>query len=153
MAADNAFGSYLSRAQAIYLCLITTSLNDFYLFAQHIIAEHALCRPLSPRSSSLASSSSESEAWKLKNASGLSYLTLSSAHDAWNEISKLADVVKPASKDRQSFIEECRSGALDGVVLAYRTFESVELTGRFDKELVEALPDSLRFVCHNGMLP
>lgn len=72
------------------------------------------------------------------------------AHDAWTEISKLADVVKPASKDRQSFIEECRSGALDGVVLAYRTFESVELTGRFDKELVKSLPESLRFVCHNG---
>jgi hypothetical protein len=26
----------------------------------------------------------------------------------------------------------------------------VDLTGRFDEELVEVLPKSVRFVCHNG---
>lgn len=73
-----------------------------------------------------------------------------SAHEAWEEINKIAEVIRPASTNRQSFIEECRSGTLDGVILAYRTFDSVDLTGRFDQELVQALPKSLRFVCHNG---
>jgi glyoxylate reductase len=43
------------------------------------------------------------------------------------------------------------SGALDGVLVIYRTFESVEITGRFDDELVAALPASVKFICHNGM--
>ncbi len=33
---------------------------------------------------------------------------------------------------------------------AYRTFDSVSITGRVDAELVAALPSSLRFICHNG---
>ncbi|KAH8172042.1 d-isomer specific 2-hydroxyacid dehydrogenase, NAD binding domain-containing protein [Sarocladium implicatum] len=72
------------------------------------------------------------------------------AHDAWEAISQLAEVIRPSSTDRESFIAECRSGLLDGTVIAYRTFESFKLTGRFDEELVQALPKSLRFVCHNG---
>jgi glyoxylate reductase len=43
------------------------------------------------------------------------------------------------------------SGALDGVLVIYRTFESVEMTGRFDEELVTSLPASVKFICHNGM--
>jgi hypothetical protein len=43
------------------------------------------------------------------------------------------------------------SGALDGVLVIYRTFESVEITGRFDEELVASLPASVKFICHNGM--
>ena len=34
--------------------------------------------------------------------------------------------------------------------MAYRTFDSVAVTGRLDAELVSALPPSLRFICHNG---
>jgi glyoxylate reductase len=33
----------------------------------------------------------------------------------------------------------------------YRTFESVDTTGRFDEELVYSLPASVKFICHNGM--
>jgi hypothetical protein len=58
--------------------------------------------------------------------------------------------VTPKAQDRSEFIAECRAGELDGVVATYRTFESVAITGRFDEELVQALPDSLQFVCHNG---
>ncbi len=32
----------------------------------------------------------------------------------------------------------------------YRTFQSAEITGLFDSELVSSLPKSLKFVCHNG---
>lgn len=35
----------------------------------------------------------------------------------------------------------------------YRTFASVNITGRFDEELVGVLPTSVRFICHNGKLP
>jgi glyoxylate reductase len=74
-----------------------------------------------------------------------------SAKDSWSCLSSLADVVEPLARCRTEFFEECRSGALDDVVVIYRTFESVDLTGRFDKELVSSLPGSVRFVCHNGM--
>lgn len=37
------------------------------------------------------------------------------------------------------------------MVAAYRTFESVKITGRIDEELVASLPDSLKFIAHNGM--
>ncbi|KAF1944563.1 glyoxylate reductase [Clathrospora elynae] len=69
---------------------------------------------------------------------------------SWNSLSSVADVVKPTSRNRSEFLAECKSGVLDDVVVIYRTFESVDLTGRFDEELVSSLPGSVRFVCHNG---
>lgn len=56
----------------------------------------------------------------------------------------------PRSTHRAAFLEEARGGAFDGCVAAYRTFDSVEVTGRIDGELLDALPSSLRFICHNG---
>ena len=47
-------------------------------------------------------------------------------------------------------MEECKSGKLDGVLVTFRTFNSIEITGLFDEELVQLLPESLKFVCHNG---
>jgi glyoxylate reductase len=35
-------------------------------------------------------------------------------------------------------------------VAAYRTFDSVAITGKIDAELLDALPRSVRFICHNG---
>jgi len=58
--------------------------------------------------------------------------------------------VEPTAHTRPEFIEECKSGKLDGVVAAYRTFGSVSITGLIDEELVKALPESLKFLCHNG---
>lgn len=52
--------------------------------------------------------------------------------------------------DRAAFLEECRSGTLDGAMVAYRTFDSVSMTGRIDSELLAVLPASIRFICHNG---
>ncbi|KAJ2901998.1 Glyoxylate reductase [Zalerion maritima] len=72
------------------------------------------------------------------------------AHKAWSEIANVADVVVPKSTDRAGFIEECKSGAFDGVEIAYRTFESVKISGKVDEELVAVLPQKLRFICHNG---
>ncbi|WEW60725.1 glyoxylate reductase [Emydomyces testavorans] len=73
-----------------------------------------------------------------------------SAHKAWDTLSDLAELVKPRSTNRKDFIEECRSGSLDGVVVAYRTFGSVSITGLIDEELVNALPKSMKCLAHCG---
>ncbi|RDA87371.1 hypothetical protein CP532_6987 [Ophiocordyceps camponoti-leonardi (nom. inval.)] len=72
------------------------------------------------------------------------------AHDAWTTITDIADVVVPKSSSRQDFLAECEAGTFDGVSVAYRTFDSVSITGRIDGPLLDALPRSLKFVCHNG---
>lgn len=89
------------------------------------------------------------------------------AHAAWAAIAHAADVVvvppspSPATasatdesdnnRARSNFLAACRSGALDGCVVAYRTFSSAaSTTGPVDAALVAALPASLRFICHNG---
>ena len=72
------------------------------------------------------------------------------AKKTWDELADVAELVEPQSKNREEFIEECKSGKLDGVVAAYRTFVSVGITGRWDEELVAALPKSLKYLVHNG---
>ena len=79
-------------------------------------------------------------------------LTTSSAHESWEALAELADLIGPESRSRKEFLEECKSGKFEGVLVTYRTFNSVDITGRFDEELVPLLPKSLKFVCHNGML-
>ncbi|KAG6017934.1 hypothetical protein E4U54_000007, partial [Claviceps lovelessii] len=62
----------------------------------------------------------------------------------------IANVLTPKAKNREEFMAECRAGAFDGVTTAYRNLESFDLTGRIDNELLDVLPSSLRFLCHNG---
>ncbi|KAF2002917.1 glyoxylate reductase [Amniculicola lignicola CBS 123094] len=72
------------------------------------------------------------------------------AHDSWNSLSAFADLITPRAQTRAEFLDECRNGRLDGVFVIYRTFASVGITGRFDDELVNVLPDTVKFICHNG---
>ncbi|KAL4881990.1 D-isomer specific 2-hydroxyacid dehydrogenase [Aspergillus karnatakaensis] len=72
------------------------------------------------------------------------------AHSTWNSLSSIADLIAPESTNRTDFIAECKAGKLDGVTVAYRTFDSVSITGLFDEELVNALPKSLTFLTHCG---
>ncbi|KAK6858421.1 glyoxylate reductase [Apiospora arundinis] len=65
------------------------------------------------------------------------------AHETWATIAQNADIVVPRSTDRAGFLSECCSGALDGVVAAYRTFSSNQTTGPLDAEAVPLLPESL----------
>jgi glyoxylate reductase len=74
-----------------------------------------------------------------------------SAKNEFDALSEIADLVTPSSTSREEFIEECKSGAFGGVVAAYRTFDSVTITGRIDSELIGNLPKSLKFIAHNGM--
>lgn len=75
-----------------------------------------------------------------------------SAKEEWASLSSLADIVEPRSRSRAEFIEECKSGVFENVVVAFRTFASVDITGLVDEELVAVLPRSLKFITHNGML-
>lgn len=72
------------------------------------------------------------------------------AHKTWDSLSDIADLVQPQAKDRDSFIQECKEGELDGVTAVYRTFPSVSITGLWDEELINALPKSLQYCAHNG---
>lgn len=72
------------------------------------------------------------------------------AHDAWQSLSEYGELIKPSATSRSDFIQECKEGKLDGVVAAYRTFPSVAITGRFDEELCSVLPESFKFLAHNG---
>lgn len=65
-------------------------------------------------------------------------------------MAQIADVLTPKAKNREDLIAEAQSGAFDGVVVAYRTFESFAVTGKVNNELLDALPSSLKFLCHNG---
>ena len=51
---------------------------------------------------------------------------------------------------REDFIRRCKSGEYDDVVGLYRSNDSTSVTGPFNKELVQTLPRSLEYVCHNG---
>jgi glyoxylate reductase len=73
-----------------------------------------------------------------------------SAHKEWAAISEVAEPIEPKSKNRADFIKESKSGDFDGVVAIYRTFNSVAITGLIDEELVKNLPESVKFIAHNG---
>jgi hypothetical protein len=67
-------------------------------------------------------------------------------------LSELADLIEPEANCREDFIDECKAGKLNGVLVTYRTFNSITITGLFDEEVISVLPESLKFVCHNGKL-
>ncbi|KAI1274242.1 D-isomer specific 2-hydroxyacid dehydrogenase [Xylaria sp. FL0933] len=73
------------------------------------------------------------------------------AQASWEALSDLAELVTPEAKNRREFIEECKSGKLDGVLaICDRAPSSIAVTGKFDEELINALPQSVKFLCHNG---
>ncbi|KAJ5380227.1 2-hydroxyacid dehydrogenase [Penicillium cataractarum] len=72
------------------------------------------------------------------------------AHDAWDALNQISEVIKPDSTSRDDFLKECRSGKFEGTVAAYRTFHSFGITGQIDQELVDVLPSSLRYIASCG---
>ncbi|KAL9130973.1 MAG: hypothetical protein Q9217_000962 [Psora testacea] len=73
------------------------------------------------------------------------------AKDAWSSLSALGELITPKSTNAKDFLAECRSGAFDGVRAASRTFSSVNITGRIEGDVVEALGQAgLKFLAHNG---
>ncbi|KAK3956600.1 D-isomer specific 2-hydroxyacid dehydrogenase [Pseudoneurospora amorphoporcata] len=76
--------------------------------------------------------------------------TIEHAHDAWKQVTEIADIIQPTSSSRSDFIAECASGAFDSCLLAYRTFDSTLLTGLLNQELISALPPSIKYIIHVG---
>lgn len=70
------------------------------------------------------------------------------------QLSSVANVVESTARTRQELIEKFKNGGeYSDVVGIYRHFggaRSIKITGRFDPELVSQLPQSLRYIVHNG---
>lgn len=71
------------------------------------------------------------------------------AQQAWKQLESIATVLVDDSKDRAEFLDNLK-GKYKDVQYITRTFGSVQQTGRFDAELINALPKSVISVCHNG---
>ncbi|CVL00979.1 related to D-mandelate dehydrogenase [Fusarium mangiferae] len=76
--------------------------------------------------------------------------SIKQAHEEFASLCEIVEPVYPKSNQRSAFIEETESGAFDGVKAIYGTNKSVGITGPFDAELLDVLPKSLKFICHNG---
>lgn len=71
------------------------------------------------------------------------------AHQKWEELSNVVDVVECKSANREEFFKDLKTKYLD-VTNITRTFYSIKQTGRFDEELVGHLPSSVVSVSHCG---
>ncbi|KAL6942738.1 hypothetical protein ACO0RG_001699 [Hanseniaspora osmophila] len=77
------------------------------------------------------------------------------AQAAWKKFGQEYDVIAIDSTSgytREKFLKELQDPAskLSKVSVITRTFPSVQQTGLFDKELCDALPSSVKAICHNG---
>ncbi|KAI0098135.1 putative NAD-dependent D-isomer specific 2-hydroxyacid dehydrogenase [Nemania sp. FL0031] len=72
------------------------------------------------------------------------------AESAWQALGSKYELLEFHSGTREDFLANCRSGVYDAVVGCYRSNGSTRLTGRFDDELVDALPKGWKYVAHNG---
>ncbi|KAK4935030.1 glyoxylate reductase [Elasticomyces elasticus] len=76
---------------------------------------------------------------------------LDHAQDAWNAIGEIAELTTTEASNRGEFLEELRSGKHDGVVaICDRAPPSIAQTGKWDEELLDALPESVKFIAHMG---
>ncbi|KAI1821628.1 putative hydroxyisocaproate dehydrogenase [Xylaria intraflava] len=75
---------------------------------------------------------------------------ISDAAEEWQALGSKYNLVEFKSGTREDFLANCRTGVYDAVIGCYRSNGSTRFTGRFDAELVAALPASWRFIAHNG---
>lgn len=60
------------------------------------------------------------------------------------------DVLVLDSPDRATFIKELTTGKYRNISAIYRHNSSASEVGFYDEELINAMPSSLRYLCHNG---
>ncbi|EDO19104.1 hypothetical protein Kpol_2000p72 [Vanderwaltozyma polyspora DSM 70294] len=75
------------------------------------------------------------------------------AQDVWDQFSDTVEVLTlNPDTTREDFIKELKNpnGKFAKVSVITRTYHSYLQTGRFDKEIAAALPDSVIAVCHTG---
>lgn len=76
---------------------------------------------------------------------------LSHTAKEWQEVAQVASKLHEyPDGDRNDFISKCKNGEFDGVYALYRSNDSNPITGDFNAELLDVLPKSLKYVCHNG---
>ncbi|KAM0787610.1 hypothetical protein ACM66B_003677 [Microbotryomycetes sp. NB124-2] len=71
-------------------------------------------------------------------------------HDL-DKLKQSYDVISLESSNRDEFLQDCKT-KYKHVEAMYRHFKgpATKVTGLFDKQLVQGLPDELNFICHNG---
>lgn len=72
------------------------------------------------------------------------------ASEAWQEIERLCHVFQYSSGDRTHFLSECQAGAFEGITAVCRSNQYNYLTGDFDDQLLEHLPESVEAICNIG---
>jgi glyoxylate reductase len=71
--------------------------------------------------------------------------------DEAGEKGNRADCQELTASSREEFFKDCKSGGkYDGIVGIYRHNDSASTVGVFDKEFIEGLPESVKYICHNG---
>lgn len=71
------------------------------------------------------------------------------AQEKWAELAKTVEVIECTSKTREEFIKDLQ-GKYSDVTNITRTFHSIKDTGRFDEELIQYFPDTVKTVSHCG---
>lgn len=74
---------------------------------------------------------------------------LAHTNKEWESLSSKYSLKEFRQGSREQFLSKLKSDFSD-VVGLYRSNQSTSETGPFDQELVSQLPNSLKFICHNG---
>ena len=75
---------------------------------------------------------------------------LTHCNQEWSDFGSKYNLREFHTGSRDQFLSNCKKGEYNDVVGLYRSNTSVTETGPFDKELLSALPKSLKYICHNG---
>ncbi|KAL7619445.1 hypothetical protein AAE478_009984 [Parahypoxylon ruwenzoriense] len=75
---------------------------------------------------------------------------LTHSNKEWEALSSKYKILEFRRGTREEFLANCRNGTYDGVRGCYRSNQSTAMTGPFNRELVDALPESWKFIAHNG---
>ncbi|KAF7927703.1 uncharacterized protein EAE98_006085 [Botrytis deweyae] len=73
--------------------------------------------------------------------------TIYCASSEWSNLSDIAELIHLKDGDRDTFRNGCHSGHYDRVVVIIRCEDAYKYTGRFDTDLIQSLPKSVKFVC------
>ncbi|TQS33391.1 hypothetical protein Golomagni_06266 [Golovinomyces magnicellulatus] len=78
--------------------------------------------------------------------------TIVHAHDELkNDLGSVAEILHLDTPSRADFVKATADGGkYANIVAIYRHNDSADKIGVFDAELINALPASLKFICHNG---
>jgi len=68
----------------------------------------------------------------------------------WSDLASKYTLKEFTEGKRDQFLSNCKNGEYDDVVGLYRSNNSVAQTGPFDEQLVKALPEKMKWICHNG---